>query len=248
MSEKFCLKWNDFHSNLSNSFGLLRNEQYLQDVKLVTDDQQIISAHKLVLSVSSEYFQNIFQNSDDSKLILCLEGVSKNDLNNCLDYMYNGEVQIFQDDLDRFLNVAQRFKIKGLLTDSSEDTPDIKYSNEEIADNYTLSNHENNIQVLKNDEENRKTDSNKVVSKFGEGSYDMKSETEKYIEKLDDGNVKCTVCGKISRGTSKTSIKLRDMMRHIETHIEGLTYNCNICSKSCRSQNSLKNHKFVYHK
>ena len=82
MSEKFSLKWNDFHSNVSTSFGLLRNEQYLQDVKLVTDDQQIISAHKLVLSVSSEYFQNIFQNAEDSKLILCLDGVSNKDLNN----------------------------------------------------------------------------------------------------------------------------------------------------------------------
>ena len=32
--------------------------------------------------------------------------------------MYNGEVQIFQEDLDRFLNVAQRLKLEGLLTDS----------------------------------------------------------------------------------------------------------------------------------
>ena len=47
--------------------------------------------------------------------MLCLDGVSRQDLNNCLDYMYNGEIQIYQDDLDRFLDIAQRFQIKGLL-------------------------------------------------------------------------------------------------------------------------------------
>ena len=57
MSEKFCMKWNDFHSNVSKSFGVFRNEEYLHDVTLVSDDQLQVSAHKLVLSASSQYFK-----------------------------------------------------------------------------------------------------------------------------------------------------------------------------------------------
>ena len=38
MSEKFCLKWNDFETNVSKSFGLLRSEDFLHDVTLVSDD------------------------------------------------------------------------------------------------------------------------------------------------------------------------------------------------------------------
>ena len=186
----FCLKWNDFHSNVSNSFGLLRNEQYLQDVKLVTDDQQIILAHKLVLSVSSDYFQNIFQNNDDSKLVLCLEGVSKNDLNKCIDYMYYGEVQIYQNDLDRFLNAAQRFKIKGLLTDNidnetSEGKTIIDHTNTDTIDDklYFKDN-----DLINSNLEKMLPRQNKIVAQVNESSYDMKSETEKYIERLDNGN------------------------------------------------------------
>ena len=59
MSEKFNFKWNDFHSNVSKSFSLLRNEEYFHDVTLVGDDHRQISAHKLVLSASSEYFTDI---------------------------------------------------------------------------------------------------------------------------------------------------------------------------------------------
>ena len=120
MSEKFCLKWNDFHSNVSSSFSLLRNEDYLHDVTIVTDDNEQIAAHKLVLSACSEFFKNIFKRIKHSNPLLCLEGVSSNDLSNVMDYIYNGEVQIFQEDLDRFLNVAQRLKLHGLLTDSVE--------------------------------------------------------------------------------------------------------------------------------
>ena len=57
MTEKFSLKWNDFHSNVSKSFSLLRNEEYLHDVTLVGDDHKQISAHRLVLSACSDYFQ-----------------------------------------------------------------------------------------------------------------------------------------------------------------------------------------------
>ena len=87
MTEKFSLQWNDFLSNISNSFGLLRNEEYLHDVTLVTDDQQQLAAHKLVLSVCSGYFQNVFKMNQNPNLVICLEGVNRKDLDNCLDYM-----------------------------------------------------------------------------------------------------------------------------------------------------------------
>ena len=126
MSEKFCLKWNGFQSNVSDSFSLLRNEDYLHDVTIVTDDHEQVAAHKLVLSACSEYFKNIFKKSKHSHPLLCLEGVSSKDVRNMMDYIYNGELQIFQDDLDQFLKVAQRLKIEGLMTDPALDQEEVK--------------------------------------------------------------------------------------------------------------------------
>ena len=48
--EKFNLKWNDFQVNVSNSFSTLRKENDFYDVNLVSDDNQVVSAHKFVLS------------------------------------------------------------------------------------------------------------------------------------------------------------------------------------------------------
>ena len=47
--------------------------------------------------------------------LLCLDGITAEDLKSILDYIYNGEVNIFQDGLDRFLGVAQRLKLEGLM-------------------------------------------------------------------------------------------------------------------------------------
>ena len=133
MSEKFSLKWNDFHSNVSKSFELLRNEGYLQDVTLVGDDDNQVKAHKLVLSACSSYFKNIFKKNIQSNILLCIEGTTKKDLQNILDYMYNGEVQIFQEDLDRFLTIAQRMKLEGLRQDSNHPNFDQNEAKEEIS-------------------------------------------------------------------------------------------------------------------
>ena len=72
MNENFCLKWKDFKSNASKTFGIIRDEDFLQDVTLVGDDNAQIAAHKHVLSACSEYFKNIFINNKHSHPLLCL--------------------------------------------------------------------------------------------------------------------------------------------------------------------------------
>ena len=112
--EKFCLKWNDFQTNVSNNFRKLRTSDHFYDVTLVSDDQQQVSAHKVVLASSSEYFKNILTSNKHSHPMLCLNGVSSAEMKNILDFIYNGEIQIYQEDLDEFLNIAQRFQLEGL--------------------------------------------------------------------------------------------------------------------------------------
>ena len=39
---------------------------------------------------------------------------------NLLDYIYNGEVKVFQEDLYRFLNVGKRFQLEGLPDEDAD--------------------------------------------------------------------------------------------------------------------------------
>ena len=243
MSEKFSLKWNDFHSNVSNSFSLLRNEDYLQDVTIVTDDNEQVAAHKLVLSACSEYFKNIFKKNKHSNPLLCLEGVGSKDVRNAMDYMYNGEVQIFQEDLDRFLNVAQRLKLEGLLTNpNTEQEEEIHVGGNESLERKEVDNRENvnryETKIKPNPSERHEKTIAKVRTDINpENLSEVNEQIEQNIVKNLDSTYSCQICGRNS-GKMKTTIK-----NHIETHLEGLCFNCPMCEKTFRSRHSLTMHK-----
>lgn len=59
-SKEFSLKWNNFSNNLTSGFLSHLNENNLVDVTLAVEGQ-LVAAHKLVLSVCSPYFKNIFK-------------------------------------------------------------------------------------------------------------------------------------------------------------------------------------------
>merc|ERR1712133_160851 len=113
--EKFSLRWNDFQRNVSSSFSKLRTEKDFFYVTLVSDDEVHISSHKVVLSASSEFFKNILRKSLHSNPLIYLSGVKSKELNFVMDYIYDGEVQIYQEDLDSFLDIAEKLKIDGLV-------------------------------------------------------------------------------------------------------------------------------------
>ena len=54
----------------------------------------------------------------------------------------------------------------------------------------------------------------------------------------------CTKCGK-SAVDARAKFNLK---RHIEVHIEGVAYNCEICGKTSGSKNGLAQHKAKYHR
>ena len=47
------MKWNEFDTNIREYLRILREDQRLFDVTLVTDDGQHIQAHKVILSAGS---------------------------------------------------------------------------------------------------------------------------------------------------------------------------------------------------
>jgi len=113
-SEKYCLKVDEFESSFIDSLRELRASEDLFDVTLVSDDETPVQAHKLVLSASSLFFKNIFKFNKNNHPLLYIRGLKEKDLKNVLEFLYNGEVKVAHDDLDKFLQVAKDLKLKGM--------------------------------------------------------------------------------------------------------------------------------------
>lgn len=120
-SEKFCLKWNDFETNISGAFRELRDDSDFFDVTLACDDEEQVSAHKVILSACSPFFRQLLRRHKHQHPLLYLRGVTFSDLESVLAFMYHGEVNIAQDQLNSFLAIAEDLKVKG-LTQGKEGT------------------------------------------------------------------------------------------------------------------------------
>ena len=244
MSEKFSLKWNDYQQNSVQSFSSLRAESVFTDVTLVGDDHQQISSHKVVLSSCSEYFKNILIQNTHSHPMLCFDNVNANDLNQILDYVYLGEVQLYQEQLDRFLMLAQRFKIKGLL-----DNPVNHSDNENMnpkQETYEELNDSINYERKSIKDTKKSSDDLSIVNTGPITAGSSIAELDRRISELlgrnEDGNYICKMCEKI--GNSRKD----NMKNHIETHLVGISFPCEICGKKFRSRNSLFVHNTRNHR
>ncbi|CAB3367334.1 Hypothetical predicted protein [Cloeon dipterum] len=120
-SEQFSLRWNNFHTNMSSGFQELLEDKSLVDVTLACEGQYI-QAHRAVLTVCSPYFKALFKVNPNNHPIIILKDVSFIDLKSILQFMYRGEVNVKQDDLNTFLKTAEVLKVKGLTGDDNKES------------------------------------------------------------------------------------------------------------------------------
>lgn len=250
MAEKFSLKWNDYQSNWSKSLSYLRKDTEFADVTLITEDKVKFSAHKIVLSSCSNMFKFILREINTANSLLYLGGVSSANLEFILDYIYFGEVRLFQGQLDSFLESGKKLEIDGLIGQ--------KIMKQEIHNENKVNQKEQNSCYRADPRPPAVIDNSGEVNR---GQYsrpaetdlttiDVKSLTSEEIKakvrelyKNINGCWTCMACVYISRNKLDSNIK-----RHVETHLEGLSYSCNLCDKEYRSRNSLYQHKNQAHK
>ena len=116
MGDKFCLKWNEFQDNLSSTFSEWRNtEDAFTDVTLACDNDQFMESHKIVLSAASPFFMKLLQRTRRQEHpLIYLRGIEAKNLTSVLDFIYHGQANVQQEDLQNFLNLGQELQLKGL--------------------------------------------------------------------------------------------------------------------------------------
>ena len=99
MCEELLLKWNDHHNLFFVGAEELCEDEEYTDVTLAAGDK-FFPAHKLVLSICSPYFRQLFKHLGKDRPVIFLKDVDHNHLHLLLQYMYQGEIKV-QVDLER---------------------------------------------------------------------------------------------------------------------------------------------------
>ena len=247
MSEKLCVHWNDFEGNVKTAFGTLRNDKEFTNVTLACEDGQQMEAHKIILASSSPFFEKILKKSKHPHPLIYLRGFQSKDVMSILDFLYFGEANICEEDLDSFLAIAEEVQLKGL---TGQTISDLVEEQKQIEQKSTTQ--QSDIKPLMN------STTSKTVALPNQSRTDLQALDEKVkllIEKgqnmipvgqrngrpREETSRICKVCGKEG---SITLIK-----QHIEAnHLEGICIPCDFCENTFSSRNALNQHKSKLHR
>ena len=128
MSElKLRLEREDFTLHAKKSFKSFYEDSNFSDVTLVCEGNQQIQAHKVILSSGSQFFRDILQGSPHPHPLVYLR-VKPAHLASMVKFLYQGQCQVEQEDIDTFLDLARELKIEGLTSEMEEQKADIALS------------------------------------------------------------------------------------------------------------------------
>lgn len=111
--EEFLLKWNDHHNSFFSIMKDLCESEVLTDVTLACGGQ-VFETHKLMLCACSTFFRSILTKRPDRHPIVFLKDVDPKQLEQLLQYMYQGEINVLQEDLSPLIETARALQVKGL--------------------------------------------------------------------------------------------------------------------------------------
>ena len=244
MSEKLCLQWNDFQENIKIAFGNLREDSDFADVTLACEDGQQEEAHKVILAASSPFFQKLLGRNKHPHPLIYMRGVKSDDLLAIVDFLYRGEANVFQENLDSFLAIAEELQLKGLVGKRDENVQNFAKFEEDdkFVPPTILPTFHANAKFPQNSFTNRNSISSTFSGNLDELENRVKSLMEKSQNKIASGcefAQMCKVCGK--EGYSSA---IKD---HIEVnHLEGIVIPCKLCDKTFKYRNGLRKHKRLH--
>jgi BTB/POZ domain len=109
-SQQFCVRWNSYQSNLQNTFPkLLTNENFV-DVTLACEGQ-MVKCHKVVLSACSTYFEQLLSHNPCQHPIIFMKDMRFWEVRALVDFMYRGEVNVTQEELNSLLRAAEALQV-----------------------------------------------------------------------------------------------------------------------------------------
>ena len=254
MSEKLCLKWNKFQENINSAFESLREDSDFTDVTLACEDGHQIEAHKVILAASSPFFKGLFKRIKHANLLVYMRGVLSENLTAIIDFLYLGEANVYQENLDSFLAIAEELKLKGLMNcNDDNEAKEAQVRSTEIGQEsqhvqkqeevkYMKEKNFTNVRKISNPNfENLVIPGSEDFAELDEKIKSMMEKSENYVScQRKDGKRAfasiCKVCRKEGNGA--------DIKRHIEAiHLEGTSISCNFCENIFTTRDTLRKHR-----
>merc|ERR1719508_679438 len=106
-------QFNSFGDNVRTCWQQFQGDTDFYDLTLACENKQI-KTHKFIISSFSPVLANILKVNQTPHPVIYLRKVKYRDLQNLLNFMYQGEANVAEEDLNNFLEIAEDLNVRGL--------------------------------------------------------------------------------------------------------------------------------------
>jgi len=241
------VSWNNFQTVTAGMFSKLHTSSEFSDVTLVSEDHRQVKAHKVILSCCSRFFESVLVTSPHPSPLLYLRGTKYQELEAIVTFIYKGEVEVEEDQLELFMAAARNLGIKGLLQEGVEEV------REEKKETKKETKKEEAKEKVKN---HKRSSFQKAKDPLGAVEEDSKDKMKQVIETMTKKRQNKKLCPKPTKQTSqkpffydnqKVDENLVDLasveeMKKDETG----KYSCNQCAFKNADLMKVRNHFTVH--
>ena len=170
-------------------------------------------------------------------MLIYFKGISRVDLENVTNFLYNGETLVSHQELNAFLETVQELKVTGFQTVEDENKSNLDVSENDLYSRIDIHHEDTQVhRTIANDtfQQDLTTIPSETKIIVPVENIDHEVQLTNLIEKYSVG-WKFKVCNK--------TVKYASIIRqHAEIHIQGAMHSCCICKKTFSTSTSLRTH------
>ena len=233
------INWDDHSKTVISQIAKDMEQDLLKDVTLACAGGHCIRAHRLVLSIYSDYFRQLLTKCSNPQPTILLPDVELHDLEILITFMYTGKAHVREDNLVNILESAKRFQIKGLFDDvpAVQDGPPAKKRRIE---------HDNEAQVQSEDTFSTKKDDDDEMNYLLETNPVLPNLHWLMMNNLHQFHEPHQTIPQLPGAFS--DFKISSQTLGVEDRVSVREHNeCNICHRFFKNSSSLSSHRSYNH-
>ena len=261
--DSFFLTKKNFPETTSSLIRNLLADEDFTDVTLASNDNRQVKAHRVVLSGSSKFFNNVLKMNKGPNLVLYLKGVNHQDLKSLIEFIYSGQTNVQKNSLNSFLEAAEELKIEGLVprkpttttsTTSNpttlEQTGNSSTASEQSQESSSLTEVDTDFSTMTEDEDSKITTITELTMEDVDSSMSSLDDVESSVSSL--GDVESSVSSLLSSvsGSEELTFSVTPEFSStmLPTPAQKAEHKCEDCDKTFTAAWSVKRHQMAVHR
>ena len=231
--ESFNFTRREFDENSCSTIRNLFEDKLFSDITILSEDGEEMKLHRAILASSSAFFGNILSRIKQSDPLIFLKGIQIKELQAIIRFIYLGQAEVSQQDLNSFMDAARCLQISGLTSDDIQalDSSSNRQSASSSSDRPPIS---KRVRFSLEDNQNIIFEPTEQLNDFIE-KEEMEQQVETRYNHTEVEKIKPEEMQDFQKNTTEMTTK------------ETVKYSCDSCNQTYIKQDNLQRHLKISH-